>query len=244
MLDAGIHPSLVVAEFIDPLLNSMRKGYVSEEYWLSAGRLSLRQLLFLEPYFGRPDHIWRDWLQAQLAPWYVLRPYVQKTALATLSPPTEPGQYPWDIWGHHTLAEAPPQELRKYRKRTHNQYAQSLATFQLGRGPAQAMRDLVQRCRKEGIPIVLVVMPESRWFRRLYSAQGQEALKHLLAEMRDDYQVPVIDATEWSPSKAFQDGHHLMANGARAFTLRLRGELECILAASPNQPLAHNDARR
>jgi hypothetical protein len=232
MLDSGIRPRLVVAEFVPPLLNEWRKGYVSEEYWISAGRLSLSQMLTMEPYFARPDHVRRDWLESRLAPCYVLRPYLQQWGETALSPPPAAPQPVWDVWGHHALEDKSPDARASLREETYRQYGKSLGTYRLGRGPAQAMRDLAARCRQEGIPLVLVVMPESRWYHRLYSREGQAALDDLLAELRDDYHIPAIDGTGWSPSADFQDGHHLVARAAHSFTLRVHGELQRILAAN------------
>jgi hypothetical protein len=233
MLAAGIRPRLVLAEFVPPLLNDMRKGCVSEEYWLSPGRLTLSQVLFLQPYLGRADHVRRNWLQARLAPWYVMRPWLQLWGQAVLSGSPTEAPPPWDAWGYHCLAQQPPKVRRTLRDLTYDQYAKSLGTFELGAGPVQAMRDVLERCRHEGIPAVLFIMPESRWFGRMYSPQGLAALRGLLEQLRDEYGLPVIDGTDWCAASEFQDGHHLMAKGAHEFTLRLRGELQRILATSP-----------
>jgi hypothetical protein len=248
MLDAGIRPRLVLAEFVSPLLNEMRKGYVSEEYWMSAGRLSLRQLRRLEPYLARPDHVWRDWLEARLAPWSVLRPYLQRWGEEALFDRTDLSRWSWDTWGHHALQEQSLHKRLELRGLADQQYRKSLENFELGRGPAQAMHDLLARCRREDIPVVLVVMPESPWFHRLYSPAAVTALHHFLAQLRDEYDVAVIDATGWEYPTAFVDGHHMRAGAARRFTLRLRGELQRILAAktdcSGSQTVLPNGAPR
>jgi hypothetical protein len=232
MLNAGIRPEVVLVEIVRPLLNEMRKGYVSEEHWLNGGRLSLPQLLFLQPYMARHDIQWNRWLEARLAPWYAMRPALRQWGFVQLSPPTAPLQSPWDIWGDHPLAQESPDIRRKLRDGTYNQYGKSLASYTLGRGPVQAMRDLLERCDREHIRVVLIVMPESEWFRGLYAQEGLKSLDRLQAQLRDNYRVPLIDASQWSAAAEFQDGHHLMANGAREFTLRLRGELQQLLAAS------------
>jgi hypothetical protein len=92
------------------------------------------------------------------------------------------------------------------------------------------MRDLVERCRREQIPLVLVLMPESSDFRTWYSPEGLAEARRLLAELRDGCGVPVIDASAWVPDDGFKDGHHLMEKGAEVFTTRLREELRPFLA--------------
>jgi hypothetical protein len=228
MLGAGIRPRLVLAEVVSPLLNEMRKGYVSEEYWLSPGRLSLSQLLLLQPYFGRPDHVWHGWLEARLAPWFVLRPYVQRWGEETLLDRADWSRWSWDTWGHHALKEQPLAKRLHLGALAYEQYQKSLAAFELGRGPTQALRDMLGRCRREDVPVVLLVMPESPWFRHLYSPAAIQAMHRFLAELRDEYHADVIDARGWCPPTAFVDGHHMRAGAAHRFTLRLRRELQRI----------------
>jgi hypothetical protein len=231
MLDAGIRPSLVLAEYVRPLLNESHKGYIGEEFWINPGRLSYSQVCFLEPYLARADHFWRDWQLARVAPWYAYRSALHKWGKEALSvEPPDPELFPWDEWGYRSLQTASFELRRVGRAYAYKQYHASLRHFELGQGPAKAMRDLLDRCRREDIPVVLVVMPECPDFRGWYSLKGRVQLQRFLQELRDEFSVPVIDGTDWAPPAEFHDGHHLLENGAREFTLRLREELQRILA--------------
>jgi hypothetical protein len=109
-------------------------------------------------------------------------------------------------------------------------YQESLRRFRLGRGSCQAMRDMVSFCRKEGIAVVVVRMPESSGFRAWYPPEGREAARRFLAELHDDYGAEVLDANEWIADQDFIDGHHVRPAGSRVFTTRLIAELRAILA--------------
>jgi len=87
------------------------------------------------------------------------------------------------------------------------------------------MRDVLALCRREQIPVVLVLTPEGSLFRGWYSPLAREGPRRLLEELRAAYGVPVIDGTEWLPDEDFTDGHHVNPDGAAAFTGRLLAEL-------------------
>ena len=68
------------------------------------------------------------------------------------------------------------------------------------------------------MPVRLVLMPESRAFRGLYGPGADDRLRAVLP-------AGVVDAREWLPDDAFNDGHHMLARGAEAFTDRLGREV-------------------
>jgi hypothetical protein len=91
------------------------------------------------------------------------------------------------------------------------------------------MRDLLECCRREEIPVALVITPESTVFRSWYSSSCRVETSDLLAELRAKYGVEVIDATEWLDDEDFTDGHHVAESGARKFTARFLVEVQRIL---------------
>jgi hypothetical protein len=113
---------------------------------------------------------------------------------------------------------------------SYQQYAATLRDFRPGRGPCWALRDLLSRCRREGICVAVVVMPEATPFRSWYSPRTRAELRHLLAEMHDRYGAEIINANAWLPDEDFVDGHHVQAAGAAAFSLRLCAEVKRLLA--------------
>ncbi len=105
----------------------------------------------------------------------------------------------------------------------------SLAHFRLGQGPTRAMRDLLECCRNERIPVALVLTPESTTFRAWYQPECLKTMRDLLDELRATYGVEVIDATHWLDDNDFMDGHHLDISGAEKFTARMEDEVRRLL---------------
>jgi hypothetical protein len=224
MLDAGIRPRLLLVEYLPPLLNQPQRGLTAEENWADAPWLSATQLGRLWPYFAAPRRQGHQWLLGQLAAGYAFRGEIQ-SLLSPAGTVTRPIYTVHDAWGWRLPERITPQLLATVRQVARNMYPESLRRFRLGAGPSRAMRDLLELCRREQVPVVLVLTPESTTFRRWYSPAGRDEPRRLLEELRAEYRVPVIDATEWLPDSAFTDGHHVMPGGAWAFTNRLCAEL-------------------
>jgi hypothetical protein len=230
MLGRGIRPRLLIVEFLPPLFNDANSRLISEENWTRGEWISPIQVLRMAPYFARPGRKAREWLEARTAPWFVYRSYLHTQVQELLEPPSKPVTIPWyhDRWGWRYPETLSPAEYA-FRASVARDYIPTLGRFRPGAGPAQAMRDLLACCRREQIPVVLVLTPESTEFRSWYSTRCHQSTYGLLEEIRAAYGVPVIDATRWIEDRDFVDGHHLDAGGARIYTERLRDEVRRIL---------------
>jgi hypothetical protein len=89
---------------------------------------------------------------------------------------------------------------------------------------AAALRDLLARCRTEGINVALLLMPEGETFRSWYTPAAEAEFDSLLGQLVAEHQVPIFDTREWFDDSYFADSHHLLRPGARKFTLRLERE--------------------
>lgn len=104
-------------------------------------------------------------------------------------------------------------------------YAAILANFKIDPGSDRALRDLLQACRQAGTGVVVVRTPESTRFRGAYHPDALAVLDAYAAGLTRDYGIPVVDARTWLPDEQFEDGHHPLAGGQRAFTARLDREV-------------------
>jgi hypothetical protein len=161
----------------------------------------------------------------RLAPAHAFRIEIQ-SVLNNCDEDIWPVRHPHDPWGWRLPAERPPKLLAAMRRSAWNMYFATLCRFRMGKGGSRAMHHVLALCRREQIPVVLVLTPEGSLFRGWYSPAAREGPRRLLEELRATYGVRVIDATEWLPDDGFTDGHHVTAEGATAFTGRLLEELQ------------------
>jgi hypothetical protein len=224
MLDAGIRPRLLLVEFLPPLLGELQGDLTSEENWTHGRWLSARQLCRLWPYLAVPGRKGHDWLMGRLAAAHAFRLELQ-SCLAGPEDQVWPTRRPHDRWGWRLPGPSTPEHTAKVQRAAWEMYPEALRCFRLGKGECRAMRDVVALCRREHIPVVLVLTPEGRLFRGWYSPAARDGPRCLLKNLRAAYGVPVIDGTEWLPDADFEDGHHVNPEGATAFTGRLLAEL-------------------
>jgi hypothetical protein len=227
MLREGIRPRLLLVEFLPPLLNKPGRGLISEERWAPVAWGGLSELADLWPYLERPGRKAHDWAESRLAPFYSFRGHLRDCTLAHLRPERAPVRPPRHDRSGHQLPRAPGDEDPLYNGwQAFFMYHATLQRLTIGDGPRRALHDLLDLCRREDITVVLVVMPESAQFRGWYNPDGLAATRRVLDDLSAAHGAPVIDATDWLPDDHFLDGHHVTPDGARAFTARLRGELE------------------
>lgn len=234
LLDEGIRPRLVLVEFVATHLNRSQRGLLSEEHFTLAPWLSAHQVRFLRPYYSNSRRMLKEWLEARLAPWYGFRWPIHEHLQGhdTMARPYDQACQPMDDWGCRLLYQDPgTPDFRAWRwAGASKMYGDTLRNFRLGAGPAQAMRDLLARCRREHIPVALVIMPVTKYFNDLFNPQGWAELENFLAELRGRYGVEVIDAADWLAKEDFDDGHHVLPAGAYKFTTRMIDEVQKLLA--------------
>jgi hypothetical protein len=206
--------------------------------------MSLRQMARIWPYCHRPRRKYGDWLQARLSPTYFFRGNLQSVLLDRWFPAVKspPPMFPHDSWGRQDPDCLTPVHSCQSIAKVFPMYQDSLRFFRLSPLACQAMRDMVDHCRREGITVVVVNMPESSIFRSWYPPEGHAAALRFLAELHDEHGAEVIDANEWVEDQDFIDGHHVRPEGARVFTTRLAAELRRLLGrgAADEGALAQN----
>jgi hypothetical protein len=231
MLDAGIRPRLLLVEFVRPLLSAPHHRMLSEEEWMAAPWSGPVRLARMWPYLERPRRKASEWLLSRLAPAYSFRSVFHSCLLKAYSPELFPRDqsYDQDEWGCRWPEALTDEHCAIRLCLCQLQYAATLARMRPGEASRRALHDLLACCRREGIAVALLVMPESSTFRSWYSPEGWAESERLLADLRDAHGVEVIDANRWIADKEFSDGQHLRGDGATHFTTRLIGEIQRLL---------------
>jgi hypothetical protein len=237
LVAAGIRPRLLLLEVVAPFVNESHKGLASEENWIRPQWLDLSELLFLRGYVRCPGPMCAEWLKSRLAPSYVFRWPLHTAVLQSSAPAPSPAwkeqHDPWGTLLPSCLGEA---DCARESEATRAVFVPSLQKFCLGDGPVRALQDMLALCRREQIPVVLIVTPESSVFRSWYPPEAVATMQRLLGQLHDTWGVPVIDAREWLPDRDFIDGHHPLPEGSELFTRRLIEELRPMLVQSPATP--------
>jgi hypothetical protein len=249
LLDDGIRPDLVLVEVLPPMLNEPGPGRFCEENWIHVPGLAASEVRQAQAYSNRPGRMGRAWLRSRLVPWHAHRERI----LDGWHRPLEPGRTrPLDRmdafgWIPAEWEAVSPQKRREETDFARQQYAPCFADFSLGEGPARAVRDLVDRCRADGIGVALVLMPEGSEFRSWYPPSMLHAVDGFLAELQQAQGVPLLDARTWVKDADFWDSHHLLPAGATAFSRRLARELAEVLPGparvARQEPSPHREAR-
>ncbi|HZZ79315.1 MAG TPA: hypothetical protein VFE62_12405 [Gemmataceae bacterium] len=138
----------------------------------------------------------------------------------------------WDVMaleplGWKTPNEPIPDAAERVRRTAVVQanYQSSLQRFQVHETSRQAMRELLELCRSKKISVALLITPESSEFRGWYPAETQAKIAAYCDELRGEFGVPIIDARAWLDDADFSDGHHILPDGAKHFTLRLGADV-------------------
>jgi hypothetical protein len=224
LLAEGIKPNLLLVEVLAPLLAG-QDVVPAEARWMPADRLWLRDLDILESQGFPVEELRRAWWQTWATPWYTHRfAIVSRVAPAWL---------PWNLrqdwadgpddsgWTEAVNPDPSPEGVRRAVDIAHRQYAAFLTDFRVGGPTCRAQRTLLELCRQEKIPIVLILMPEGSEFRSWYPPGAWEQIQTFLNDLNRDYGVSVINAREWIADGEFEDMHHLTNEGAEQFTDRL-----------------------
>lgn len=225
LLDEGIRPRLLLVECVPTHLIRSQRGLQSEEHFTVPAWISGHQLLFLQRYFTNRRRAMIEWAEARMAPWYGFRWAVHEHVRGEhyLLRPFDQSRRPIDPWGWRLLRDLPDApEARMFRWAcAYRMYGETLHNFHIGPKPAKALSDVIDRCRREKIPVAMVLMPVTQQFKDLYCLEGQAELDNYIAQLRLRYKLDIIDATDWLDEEDFDDGHHAMISGAEKFTTRL-----------------------
>jgi hypothetical protein len=224
----GHRPDLLVLEVLPPLLANLPDGPL-EARIITGDVLSRAEVATVISYGFPTDRVRGQWARAALVPAYVHR----FKLVARLFPSAIPWQlrYDWgrtldpNGWNPADVFEVTDEQRARGVASTVAEY-HAVVRHELPAGPAAAaLRDTLSLCRTEGIPVRLVILPETTAFRGLYPPGVEAKLTRFLAGLTAEFGCTLTDAREWLPDDAFLDGHHLLRPGATTFTDRLTAEV-------------------
>jgi hypothetical protein len=240
LLLEGVRPRGVVIEVLPALLHS--EPAATDWFWpVHLSRMGWGNLPLVRSYADRPAELYLDWCQTRLVPWSAHR-------FGILSR-WAPSWLPWQSlrsdwlrldpygWWHQPAPETAAR--RRAVAEVRKGYAHLINHLRMNRLLDRALREMVDLCRREGIEVRLLLMPEAKEFRGWYRPAARRQFDAYFARLSRECAVPVIDARDWIDDALFADGHHLLDCGAVAFTERFGREVVRPLA----RPSAQASAR-
>lgn len=199
-------------------------------------RLRYRDLGVLARYYAQPHKTRARWREAQMLPWFHHRYFLVSLLAPQLLPKAMRMDFLWsntDEWGwqwvpgHTECCDTNPARMAAVEQF----YTELLPQFRITPEGEGALREIVETCRREGIQVAMLRMPESARVRRLYPDAVRGAVDDFLTGLAREYRVPLIDAWDWGQEQDFSDGHHLTPDGAARFMGRLDREVLRAIAA-------------
>ena len=174
-------------------------------------------------YSKHPDEVRRDWLEAYLVPIHGHRlTIVSQTAQVFV--PWKDRLELWDNIDAHGWRQMPtpsPEEHARVLKTVKKTFEPQMAGYQVGPSQVRAFHELADLLAKEGIPTIMVWMPEGPLMRSFYPPEAMQALRGEFEQVSNARGFPLVTAREWLDEDAFWDSVHMTAAGGMAFTERL-----------------------
>jgi hypothetical protein len=237
LLAEGLRPRWLILEVFPAYL--FNEGNMAEERRLLLRRFTRKDLAELRPYWRKPKYLYLDWGTGLLSPWHTYRlPLLRDFAPDWLPLDPMAGSGPMDKLGWaYDLPEDLDQDQRGYATvALRSIFDMSLRHFRVSDVSDRAMRQMLAVCRREGIEVLFVVMPEGSEFRDYYRPGAEADLDAYLARLSRECSVPVVDTRDWMADEGFADSIHLLPAAAADFTRRLgRDVLRPWLAGAPEQ---------
>src|SRR5947209_6595139 len=164
LLAEGIRPDRIVLEVLPPALH--QDDAYNEEVWLNINRLGLDDLRTLVVYSDHPLLLIRHWLRSRLLPcmthryWLMLRYGHSWIRLDPLRPQdwSNLDRLGWECY-HRQQVDA--DEYARGLQAAHDEYIHALSQFCITPTPDRVTHDLLNLCRRKGIAVLLLLMPEA-----------------------------------------------------------------------------------
>jgi hypothetical protein len=239
ILHERIRPDWIILEVHPALLH--QEGF-GEDQWIYPARLSLWDVLVLRRYHPHPKELWSQWLEARANPLQYNRFWIMNKLARTWQPWSGRdfsvnGLDP-NGWVPLSVESVSPEEYRRRVEIARHEYGPCLRDFHVSMKTRQALHETLDLCKKNGIHVLLLTMPEGHEFLGWYTSEALGEIDAFLTGLCQEYGLCWVDARGWMADEDFLDSHHLLPGGARRFTERFSREVWRPLARAGYAPPA------
>jgi len=223
VLDAGIKPAAVLVMI--SAIESKIDGNAEDQFPKWGLRLSSADLQRFAPYTKDPAVFRQDLTAARRDPWSARREAMMSDFLPdwqlTVVRYAHEGWEKMDRYGFtpYPVDRPLPEDYRRQIwEQIRQEHSYAINTCPTGRMSDRAMRDLVSRCRAEGIAVAMVWAPESPAYRSTYSPAGWAGVEAYTRTLTAELGVAVFQAPDHLEETDFADGVHMLPDGAAKYS--------------------------
>jgi hypothetical protein len=228
LIEDGCRPDVIVMEYFVANMQAV-DGAPAEAKSLLPDRIRPEETSFLANYGFDEPAIHTAHRRALLLPF----DYLQQSILAQIEPRliAPPAAVRacrnFDAWGDHPVTPAKYPYGGRDARISAELRRVPLGIGELGICSAEerALVDMLEFCRREGIRVLLVYMPEHGSIHSLWAPAALAQLREKLAALASGGYCQTVFARDWMPDDAFMDHHHLYFDQADRFTARLCDEV-------------------
>jgi hypothetical protein len=223
ILDGGAKPDAILIELFPAALVGNGPAEEMIEAW--GPRWNHGDVRRLAPFADDPAKLEREWLRQRVAPWHSLRFPLMNHIRPDWLPHTKRQDFQWANmdrrgWLKYPTEQVTDAERARLTEKAGESYRRQLANYTIGDVSDRALREIVERCRRDGIRVAFYLMPESETFASWYPPGAMAAFRRYAASL----DAPVFDSADGFAESEFADSHHLLPSGAARFSHRLASE--------------------
>ncbi len=227
ILDAGIRPDFVLVEFYP--VGLIADGPAEEVLKSWGPRLGLGDLRRLEPHCRDAGSLSREWAANRVAPWHSLRFILLSHWQPKLLPWHQQQAFLWEGMDRFGWTPFPYEPVRddlrlKWTEQVRDEHQAMLKDLHIGASSDEALREILLRCRCDGIPVAFYLTPEGPAFRSWYSPRTIATVASYSERLNRELDVPLFDSTVGFAEEDFSDSHHLLKSAAARFSRKLAEE--------------------
>ncbi|HEY7157442.1 MAG TPA: SGNH/GDSL hydrolase family protein [Gemmataceae bacterium] len=243
LLADGIRPRWLLLEVWPPLW--AEAGFFRESRMvLGEDDLHWRDVPLMCRYFAKEPKVMRDGLRKCFLPISVYRSRLIDFAVSALRPSEQASEGVRDLsrwlpedgtgWFRIPWKGDTPEEKSRALKNGLEQIKPLVNPLRIDPRSDAALRELVEECRRRGIEVALILLPEPSVTRGWYPPQAHTLVHDYLRRLQRAYQLPIIDTRDWVPDEDFLDTCHIGFRGVAPFSERVGREvLQPLLQGQP-----------
>jgi hypothetical protein len=221
VLDSGVRPAALLLQLAPAEL--MAGEPAERQYAVWAPRFSPGDIRRLAPFTGNPSVFRRAWAVNRLNPWATYRDAVRSDLIPDWQTRIQRLDYVWESMDGYGFAPCNslsiPDELRPgIEQNVRRALNGSLRAFAPGSLAGRVYRDLVGRCRAEGIAVAFFWAPTSPNYRSWQTPETLAAIEEYGRRLAAEHGVVVFPAPEHLEERDFADGYHMLRHGAAKYS--------------------------